>query len=119
MPRQAVPVRPVHFEIPNSYLKPLCEANSVDRSWIASVVKQRRISLGGGPRELSLVINELRGSTPRRSNLLTRGCGSGTKHPAERGTSSGPRELPPLTESSVTPHHLTWFCERHPSFLSS
>jgi hypothetical protein len=66
LPRQSVPVRPVHLETPGSYFTRLCTANSIDRPWMETVVRQRRRTGGRGADELGVVIAELGGPEPGR-----------------------------------------------------
>lgn len=67
LPRQSVPVRPVHLETPGSYFTRLCTANSIDRPWMETIVRQRRRTGGCGARELGVMISELGGPEPQAS----------------------------------------------------
>lgn len=124
MPRQSVPVRPVHFETPNSYLKRLCEANSVDRSWMETVVKQRRIAGGHGARELGLVINELGGPDPAAFESVHERARVG--YPTTRGAWDKQRSTRTACLSctagiraSTYPHVRFAFCKRHGQWLGN
>lgn len=122
MPRQAVPVRPVHFETPNSYLRRLCEANSIDRAWIETVIRQRRIARGHGARELGLVINELGGAQPtafesaheraRIGYSTTRGAWD-----KQRATRDACLSCTAGIRVSTYPHVRFAFCKRHGQWL--
>lgn len=122
LPRQAVPVRPVHFETPNSYRKRLCEANSIDRSWIETVIRQRRIAGEHGARELGLVINELGGPPPAAFESAHGRARIG--FPTTRGAWDRQRSARTACLSctagakvSTYPHVRFAFCRRHGQWL--
>lgn len=53
LPRQVIPVRVRHLETPNSYLRRLCVANSIDFEWLVRQLRQRNLGEAiaqlGGP----------------------------------------------------------------------
>jgi hypothetical protein len=122
LPRQLIPVRPVHLETPDSYLRRLCVENSIDYPWIQSVIKKRRLKDGGGMRVFGEAINELGGPVPTRFE-------SAYAH-ASLGHSNvrGPWDKQAATRSaclsctvgervSTYPHIRFLFCRRHRQWL--
>ncbi|AFA76175.1 hypothetical protein GPOL_174p01560 (plasmid) [Gordonia polyisoprenivorans VH2] len=92
LPRQLVPVRYVHFETPNSYLRRLCTANSIDYAWMLVLVKKRRLSACTGATELGSVIAELGGPEPAMFESTYERGYTDTPTLAGRGTSRLRRE---------------------------
>lgn len=122
LPRQLIPVRYVHFETPNSYLRRLCTANSIDHAWMLSLVKKRRVAARSGAAELGSVIAELGGPDSamfvRAHQRALRGHpntrGPWDKQAASRGAclscTAGQRVV-------TFPHIRFMFCKRHGRWL--
>lgn len=122
LPRQAVPVRRVHLETPASYFKRLCAANSVDRQWMETVVRQRRRSGGRGAVELGIVITELGGPEPGSFESAHEWALVGhrnTRGPWDKQSTSRTACLSCTAGTPVTtyPHIRFTFCRRHRQWL--
>lgn len=61
--RLNVPVRPIHFETPHSYLTRLCAANGVDQNFYVKAIRVRRQATGDSA-ALGHAIHELGGPSP-------------------------------------------------------
>lgn len=122
LPRQLIPVRAVHLETPDSYLRRLCRANSIDYLWMYSVINARRRHDGHGVYVLGEAINELGGPIPKRFESAHAYASVG--HTNLRG----PWDKQAATRSaclactlgervSTYPHIRFAFCRRHRQWL--
>jgi hypothetical protein len=122
LPRQLIPVRPVHLETPDSYLRRLCVKNSIDYPWIQSVIKKRRLKDGGGMRVFGEAINELGGPVPTRfeSAYAHASLGhSNVREPWDKqaATRSACLSCTVGERVSTYPHIRFLFCRRHRQWL--
>jgi hypothetical protein len=122
LPRQLIPVRAVHLETPDSYLRRLCRANSIDYPWMYSVINARRLNDGHGVHVLGEAINELGGPIPIRFESAHAHASAG--HTNLRG----PWDKQAATRSACLsctlgervptyPHIRFAFCRRHRQWL--
>lgn len=122
LPRQAVPVRPVHLETPGSYFKRLCTANSIDRPWMETIVRQRQRTRGRDAVELGAVIAELGGPEPESFESAHAWALIGhrnTRGPWDKQSASGTACLTCTAGTAVStyPHIRFTFCRRHGQWL--
>lgn len=122
LPRQSVPVRPVHLETPGSYFARLCTTNSIDRPWMETVVRQRRRTGGRGAGELGVVIAELGGPEPGRFESAHAWALIGHRNlrgPWDKQSTSGTACLSCTAGTAVAtyPHIRFAFCRRHGQWL--
>ena len=122
LPRQLIPVRPVHLETPDSYLRRLCLANSIDYPWMHSVIRTRRIKDSRDVRDLGVAIHELGGPSPDRFEAAhAYAClghinlrGPWAKQAASQ---TGCLSCTPPDRTSTYPHIRFAFCRRHRQWL--
>lgn len=124
LPRQLIPVRLVHLETPDSYLRRLCRANSIDYTWLHSVIRIRRLNSGRDVRDFGAAINELGGPSPDRfeaahtyasvGHLNLRGPWA--KQSAQR---IGCLSCTPGESTLTYPHIRFAFCRRHGQWLGN
>lgn len=122
LPRQLIPVRPVHLETPDSYLRRLCKANSIDYPWLQSVIKTRRLKDGGGVRVFGDAINELGGPPPTRFESAHARASLGhinLRGPWHRQATTRSACLSCTVDERVStyPHIRFAFCRRHRQWL--
>jgi hypothetical protein len=122
LPRQLIPVRAVHLETPDSYLRRHCKANSIDYACMHGVINTRRLNDGRGGCILGEAINELGGPIPIRFE-------SAHAHASVGHTNlRGPWDKQAATRSaclsctvgvrvSTYPHIRFMFCRRHRQWL--
>lgn len=119
---QWVRVRPVHLETPHSYLRRLCEANSIDVAWMRSQVTARRQAFASGPEELGRVIHELGGPRPewfiRAHDTASLGYPNAW-HPWEKQRQTRPAcpGCAPRRDAVTYAHVRFSFCLRHRYWL--
>lgn len=124
LPRQLIPVRLVHLETPDSYLRRLCQANSINYTWLHNVICSRRRKGGQDARDFGAAINELGGPSPDRFEAAHTYASVG--HINLRGVwaKQSAQRIGCLSctvgESTPTYPHIRFaFCRRHGQWLGN
>ena len=120
--RQTIPVRVRHLETPESYLRRLCVANSIDANWLVNSLRQRRLADGRDTRDLGVAIAELGGPAPEHFEAAHAAALVGhanVRGPWDKQTVTRTACLSCTAGERVLtyPHVRFTFCRRHGQWL--